>query len=370
MSSKKILIVSRTFYPENKPRAFRTTELAKEFAKNGHQVTVITPRDNKVHDEFEQQYGITIKDLGKPTWQQIKVSGGGIKRLFKRVQARLFNLLFMYPDIQTMFLVKNALKKERSKYDLLISIAAPHPVHWGTAWANSKRNPIATKWIADCGDPFMGGENDTFKRLFYFQYFEKWFCRKADFITVPLADSITAYYPPYRDKIRVVPQGFRFEDVVLKENLPPNNVPTFAYAGTLIPKIRDPKEFFEFISSLDRDFKFVVYTNNPDHVKKYQEISNGKIEIRSFLPRLSLLAELQQMDFVVNFENIGPKQSPSKLIDYAIIKKPILSVKTFGFKPEAFIEFLEGNYAQQLQIPNADQYRIQNVCAKFIELAS
>lgn len=370
MEAKKILIVSRTFYPENTPRAFRTTELAKQFSRTGHDVTVITPRNNEIHDQFEKEHGVSIKDLGKPTWKQIKVTGGGIKRLIKRIQARLFNLLFMYPDIQTMFLVKNALKKEKNKYDLLLTIAAPHPVHWGTAWANKKRNPIAKSWIADCGDPFMGGENDTFKRLFYFQYFEKWFCRKADFITVPISDSIDAYYPPYRNKIKIIPQGFRFEDVVLKPKIEANKVPTFAYAGTLIPKIRDPKEFFEFICELDMDYRFVVFTNNPDHVRKYQERSNGKIEVRPFLPRLALLAELQQMDFVVNFENIGPKQSPSKLIDYAIIQKPILSVKTFGFESDALLEFLGGNYEKQLHIPDSNQYRIENVCAKFISLVN
>jgi hypothetical protein len=252
---------------------------------------------------------------------------------------------------------------------LLISIAAPHPVHWGTAWANKQQKPLAKKWIADCGDPFMGGENDTFKRLFYFKYFEKWFCRKADFITVPISDSIDAYYEEYRHKIKVIPQGFRFEDVQLLDNKEENKVPTFAYAGTLIPKIRDPHEFFEFICGIEQPYKFVVYTNNPDHVRKYQERANGRIEVRPFLPRLALLKELQQMDFVVNFENIGPKQSPSKLIDYAIIKKPILSVKTFGFSSNTFMEFMQGNYNGQLRIPNPDQYRIENVSEKFVSLA-
>ena len=33
---KRILIVSRSFYPDNSPRAFRTAELSKEFARQGH----------------------------------------------------------------------------------------------------------------------------------------------------------------------------------------------------------------------------------------------------------------------------------------------------------------------------------------------
>ena len=369
MEVKKILIVSRTFFPANTPRAFRTTELAKQFSAMGCEVTVVTPREAAEHSEFEQKHQITIKDLGTPSWQQVKVSGTGIKRLALRIKARLFNLLFLYPDIESMFLVKRALRKEKGRYDLLISIAAPHPVHWGTAWGIKKKNQLAKRWIADCGDPFMGGENDTFKRLFYFKYFEKWFCRKADFITVPIDDSRTAYYEEFRHKIRVIPQGFRFEDVPLIEQAIPNKVPSFAYAGTLIPKIRDPHEFFEFICGTDLEYRFVVYTNNPDHVRKYQERSNGRIVIRPFLPRLELLAELQQMDFVVNFENRGPKQSPSKLIDYAIIKKPILSVKTFGFSHAVFLEFLRGNYQGQLRIADPDQYRIEQVCSKFINLS-
>jgi glycogen synthase len=111
MKAMKILIVSRTFYPENTPRAFRATELAKQFSAMGHEVTVITPRKGNEHDEFEKKHRVSIKDLGTPTWKQIKVSGAGVKRLYLRVKARLFNLLFLYPDIQTMFFGEKRFKK-------------------------------------------------------------------------------------------------------------------------------------------------------------------------------------------------------------------------------------------------------------------
>ena len=39
---KKILLVSNGFYPEISPRSYRATELAKEFYRQGHEVTVIT----------------------------------------------------------------------------------------------------------------------------------------------------------------------------------------------------------------------------------------------------------------------------------------------------------------------------------------
>ena len=65
MKKNKILIISGAFYPQNNPRSFRTTELSKEFAKQGHQVTVYVPKDNREHVKFEKEYGVTIKDLGK-----------------------------------------------------------------------------------------------------------------------------------------------------------------------------------------------------------------------------------------------------------------------------------------------------------------
>lgn len=41
MENLRIVIVTAYYYPLNVPRAFRATELAHEFARRGHQVTVI-----------------------------------------------------------------------------------------------------------------------------------------------------------------------------------------------------------------------------------------------------------------------------------------------------------------------------------------
>ena len=75
------------------------------------------------------------------------------------------------------------------------------------------------------------------------------------------------------------------------------------------------------------------------------------------------------MDFVVNFENVGAKQTPSKLIDYAIIKRPVLSIKTGTLDAVTVDQFLDGNYQNQLVIKDPDQYRIENVVARFLQLS-
>jgi glycosyltransferase involved in cell wall biosynthesis len=365
MDKKKILIVSHSFFPENSPRSFRTTELAKEFARRGHLVKLITHKKPE-QDELIDEFGFKIKDLGKLKWKPFTVKGSGLIRLFRRAMVRFSGLLFEYPNIQLMGMVNDALKDE-SGYDLLISIAMPHPVHWGVASVRSIKHMIAKVWVADCGDPYMGGENDTFKPPFYFKYVEKWFCRKADYVSVPTEGAIQAYYPNFHSKIRVIPQGFRFEDFVSGDDLKKQQ-PNFAYAGGFIQGRRDPTEMLDYLLTLDVDFRFKIYTSSPEIVNPYAKKSNGKIIVLSNIPRTELLKELYQMDFVVNFENAGNKQTPSKLIDYAIINKPVLSIKTNGLNKKAIDEFIAGNYQQQYIINNPTQYRIENVCNQFLAL--
>jgi len=365
---KKILIISRSFYPMNSPRSFRTTELVKEFARQGHEVTLFTLKDQEKHYDFENKYGVTIRDLGRLKLRDLPTSRGRVRNLAGRFVNRSLRQLFEYPDIELTWKVKRALQKE-SGYDLLISIAVPHTVHWGVAAARSAAHPIANTWVADCGDPYMGQETDSFKKLFYFKYVEKWFCRKADVLTVPIEEAKEAYYPEFRDKIDVIPQGFNFEESAPNTELyGPNPIPTFAYAGGLIPGSRDPGKFLEYLVSLKRDFRFILYTKSRHLVEPYLERANGQIEIRDYIPRKELLKKLSRMDFLVNFENSTSVQLPSKLIDYYIAGRPVLSIDGLNPDFDNLEQFLSGDYSARYQYNNVDRYRIENVCTKFLEL--
>lgn len=368
MTSKKILLVSRSFYPMNSPRAFRTTELAKELARQGHQVTVLTSKTEELN-EFEKIYGLKVKDLGVRKFKDIQLKGKGFFYLLRRIVFRISKLLFEYPDIQYYFIVKNKLKHEKG-YDALISIAVPYPVHWGVAaiWNRKQKVNPAKVWIADCGDPYMGAENENFKKPFYFKYIEKWFCRKVDYLTVPTKGSVNGYYKEFHSKMKIIPQGFKFDDIKIKPLHNDTGVVKFAYAGIFIPGRRDPSEFCEYLIKQKIDFIFYIYSSSHTLVEKYQRKSNGKIICKEFIPRESLLYELGEVDFVVNFENVGGKQTPSKLIDYAIINKPILSIKTGDLKSDLVDEFLNKNYKNAYVVKNVDQYKIENVSREFIKL--
>mgnify|MGYP000198266723 CR=1 FL=1 len=65
-----------------------------------------------------------------------------------------------------------------------------------------------------------------------------------------------------------------------------------------------------------------------------------------------------------------PKQSPSKLIDYAIARRPVLDISTNLTYEEIdhFKAFVTGNYDARIQLPDLSNYDIRNICHQIINL--
>lgn len=362
----KILIVSNSFYPENSPRSNRTTELAVELSKQGHDVTVIVPANNHDYTPFlKRNANIQIKTYKPINNKEVRVFGGKIDYLLNK----FLEYFLHFPYIKLISRLPSVLEKEQN-HDLMISIAFPHPVHWGVAKALKKNPRIAKKWIADCGDPFMKNDGKGLrKKVFYFKYFEKEWCRLCDFITVPYEQQRGKYYPEFANKIKIIPQGFDFSSTNPHNTKSKNKVLTFVYAGTLYAKHRNPRLFLEFLSTINVDYRFVFYTNRQDLVMPFKKALGEKLQIRDYVPRSELLVELRQADFLVHIENGHEKEEkPSKLIDYALACRPVLSINSFYLNKENILRFLKGNYSGKLIMPDINQYRIENVVDKFLDL--
>jgi len=366
MDKKKILIVSAVFYPSISPRSMRATELAKELVRQGHEVHVYLPESDHDYSEFLKEHPIQIKSLGKLRYREIELRGNKISLLIRRSLRRILGLLFEYPGIELMFKVARQLKKERD-FDLLISIAVPFTNHWGVARARSRKNPIATSWVADCGDPYMGDTTDSFRKPFYFKSIEKWFCRKADHITIPIEGARSAYYKEFHHKISVIPQGFRLDKVELPPYKKEESYPRFAYAGGFIPGKRDPRPLLEFLSASQQEFRFVVYTSMADLLLPFKEVLGEKLDIREYIPREELLKVLSGMDFLINIDNNTSTQLPSKLIDYAITGRPVFNI-TSSTDISVLNEFFRGNYEGRMELAPPDDYDIRTICKNFLSL--
>lgn len=329
-------------------------------------VKVITSFVNGVdYIELTTTMGVQLKDLGRERIKSFKVQGNKRLLIIKRLINRILQITIEFPDIQIMGLTARALRDENN-YDMLISVAVPYPVHWGVAWARTSRKRIAGTWIADCGDPYMGDRIDTVRKMFYFKYIEKWFCRKADYLTIPTIESKEGYYKEFHNKIRIIPQGFDFFETK-SPGVVFNQPIRFAFAGNINPASRDPRPFLEFLCTISEDFRFIIYTKKVDLVMHYNSRLKEKLEIREYIPRHELLPILASMDFLVNFDNNTSVHTPSKLIDYAITKRPILNI-TSKLDKDLISSFLARDYSGSYVIKDIDQYNIKNVAEKFLDL--
>lgn len=359
-----ILIVSGSYYPDKSPRSFRTTELARELVRQGHLVNVFIPQNAIDAAEEKERYDVSIHFLKAKKWKTFSTNGFG-QGFFRRV-SRVLELLFEYPAIETTLRVFESLK-DLPQYDLLISIAYPHMNHWGCARL-FKRNPDFCKcWIADCGDPYMGTTMLNYKHPFYFKYVEKNWCKLADYITVPIEGAIAGYYEEFRNKIRVIPQGFRMDNIMLAEYTP-NEIVTLAYSGGVGLGPRDPRPFIDHLISKKYYFHFVVYTNQFAFFDKYK--NQDCVELREYIPREQLLFELSTMDFLVNLDNGTERQMPSKLIDYAITGRPILNVKSSDLDTRVIDKFMMRDYSERMKVQPKEEYNIVKVVERFINLAN
>jgi hypothetical protein len=358
----KIVIISSVVYPRVSPRSIRTTELAKELARLGHEVTVYALLGKTDYSDFETQNKLKVKNLGRSKLGNVNSDGEQNVPFLLRLFYKLFGTLLWLPDREYIPWVKRAISSEGA-IDLLISIAVPHVIHYAVAKSDLLK---VKKWIADCGDPFT--LNPFFSYPNFYKKYELLWCEKCDVIAVPVDVAKDAYYPQFRDKIKVIPQGFDFANVEL-EVYKPNKTPTFCFAGVIHKDLRDPSRFLNYLSSLKEDFTFIFYTSSTAAVMKYKEKLGEKLIINEKIQRDELLKELSRMDFLVNIQNDSSVQTPSKLIDYALAKRPILNISS-GFtemEQVVFKEFMRGDYSQSIKVDNISQYDIKNVAKQFLE---
>ena len=361
----KITIITGRIFPAISARAFRSTELAKGLSKLGHDVTVYALLDEYDYSEFEKNTGVKVLNLGTSHFINAKGFWGVLNKVIFKL--RFMSLLFDYPRIEYATLTMQTLKK-MTECDLLITIAHPYGIHFGTAWYNKKRPHQKYKlWISDCGDPFMG-DPDIRRIPLFLKRWEKQWGDQTDIITIPVEKSRTGYYHEVQSKIQVIPQSIDFDSVTIGDYVP-NPIPTFLYCGAVYPGMRDPSQLLEYLCGVENDFRFIVYSSSKIF-DSYKERLGKKLDIRDRIPRLELIRIQSTMDFLLNLKNDSVIQTPSKLIDYALAKRPILEVSTtMSYEEKKNLnDFLRGDYTHQQTVKDIEQFDNKNVAKRFVQL--
>lgn len=360
----KILIISNHAYPAQGPRAFRTTELAEQLVKMGHEVVLYTVLGKYDYSLYEKETGIQMRDIN-PRFATSANDGTGRYNLFDRFMFHYFHRLLMWPQCEFHFIMDKIIK-ENPNMDMLITIAYPHSIHSGAAHAKKMYMDIFPKtWICDCGDPFM--LNPFIHAPRYMKKFEDLWCSECDYIAVPTSESYKGYYEQYWDKIRVIPQGFDFDKTPIA-GYKKNKVPTFLFMGSIYPGVRDPHAFMDYLLQFDKPYKFIMMMRSPLE-ERYVKESNGQIEYIVGKGRKDVVWECSKADFLINITNPSTVQTPSKLIDYGIAGRPILDIPTDFVDFTQFLQFYHGNYEGEHKITFLDNYKIENVARQFVNLS-
>ena len=374
---KKIMIISYMFYPENNPRAFRAYELAKELSKQNEVVVITKKISNRKKENFrlieiESGFFLNKNQSEKSEKSVIAVKEGRVRKKIFASLAKIYNYFFYSREIEFSYEIVKKLNNMFEKVDVVISVANPFACHIGSwYYLKNKRN---IKLILDYGDPFY--MNPVFKLPFYFKSLEKTILKRADWIVLPVDEARKAFSifgEEIEKKIKIVPQGININDIEI-EKYEKNNIPTFMYAGAFYEKIRNPINFFEKLNEITENYKMFLYTNMETlkktdfGLKILEEIKkNNRIELKDKIPRKECINKMSKMDFLINIENLGGVQVPSKLIDYGIAKRPVYSFNQENFNQDIFREFLVENYKNSVKI-DISPFDIKKVTEKFEEL--
>lgn len=362
---KRILMTTHSYYPENNPRAFRAYELYNELVKRGYIVDVIIGSIRRFisHNEMKEYFAKVSENNNscmKMVSSQRSKRDNKLRTFIRYFIGERFIITHMDFFLNSMDL---------NNYDCVISIGTPFYVHMAVA---KKLRSLDKKIVSICdnGDPFYNYKKKD--KAWYFKGIQKNTFKSFDYVCTPIYNAVN-YYAKYveREKIKVIPQGFNFDNVYLKDYVK-NDIPTFAFAGRFYEDIRNPESFLIYLCSLNFDFKFIMFTSMEGNVYenillKYKELLGDKLEINPFIPREECIYRLSGMDFLVNLENTLSVQYPSKLIDYALTKRPILSFNQNKIPKDMFMQFAKGDYRGQVEV-NLDEYNIKTVCQQFVNL--
>lgn len=362
---KKILIVTHHFYPEINPRAFRATELTKELIVKGYWVNVVYGEakltiDNKTLTKYINSHSNCYK-VQSPPMKSATTEESCLKKIFRF----FFAEKLMFTRLKWTF---NAIKHFNG-HTAIISIGTPFYVHLATALAvpTKKRKYVM---ICDNGDPFYN--YNKLDKAFYWGWIQKYVFSKFDFICTPTSNAIN-YYAQYTDKnkIRVIPQGYNFTSVSIAE-YKKNPIPTFAFAGRFYKDIRNPEPLLQFLANLQEQFQFLIFAPQAGDVYQnillsYERRLGNKLILCGMLPREQCIYELSKVDFLVNLENTLSVQVPSKMVDYALSRRPIISFKHTDIPYKKLREWIKGDYIDPLKI-DISPFDIKNVSKQFESL--
>jgi hypothetical protein len=230
---------------------------------------------------------------------------------------------------------------QNGKFDAVVSVSLPFTGHCVGLQVKKR---FGIRWIVDIGDPFsfMSETPVNNHRLYSGLNYraESEVLNHADAVAVTTDATKSQYIKCFPDlvanKISVIPPLF-VEPVDVDKLAPFFTDPSkirLVFAGTLYSKIRNPSALLELFSKLlkssvgrNLELHFLGVINDCEpYFEKYQALIGTQIFLHGLVPRSSAVRAMQGATILVNLGNTTAYQLPSKVVEYAMLGKPVLNI--------------------------------------------
>jgi len=348
----KILFITFFFPPYKTVASIRTGKTAKLLYEMGHDVKVVSSKNNDMKEELKVE--IPIIDLYQTNWLDLddmvlKLVGKskettrdnlhqGGKITFKNKLIKLFFSIYKYffytPD-KYIGWYKYAFNQAEEiikdwKPDVIYASATPYT---GLIIASDLSKKYNIPFIAELRD--LWSDNHSNRQYLFGKYLEFITLKKASAIvsvSAPLVNKLQSKYkniPCYE-----IRNAFDEEDFKYQLNNTGSEKISIIYTGMIYPNKQNPNILFEAISKdyfLKENVKCMFYGNSLGWVKNIADeygISSN-VEVYNSIDRDEVLKLQSKSDILLLLTWNDPKEKgvfTGKLFEYIGSAKPILSI--------------------------------------------
>jgi len=228
------------------------------------------------------------------------------------------------------------------QYESLISVSLPFTGH--IVGLQLKKIFPHIKWMVDIGDPFYFQESKPINNRKFYRNINKIVERQvflqADIISVTTKPTLEKYvnlFPEIEDKIEIIPPLISIslepeeELTVIPKN--PEKI-RMVFVGRLYKNIRNPNFLLKlFTNLLDTPLGYRLelhfFGETQDchhHFLPYRKLIGRHLFLHGIVNHIEAIQAMKDSDILVNIGNQTTYQLPSKVVEYASLKKPIINI--------------------------------------------
>lgn len=319
---------------------------------DGIKVVRVNDYNQMFHALFSDNEQSAKTNLGKGIFHTLLL----IKKIINYAVRLCRYQSYSYSYTRKLIKVLNRINKE-SGIDILLPVSEPHETVIA-AYKFRKKNPIIQLYPYQL-DRFSEGnslyENKIWRKLKYPRH------KKTELKVLSACDSLFAL-PPIANYYLSTPIFTEYTSKIVKTEHPllkevkidsavnnSDNAVNFTYAGSLDVSLRNPEFVFRFLSEIDIEFTFHLYSfgNCQSIINRYKSVLGEKLQDWGKISSDLVPRTLIRTNILFTIGNNSDDEVPSKLFEYLSYGKPI--VHFYYSDIDAYLKYLS-NYKYALCI--------------------